>query len=414
MTRPRLRQSQSVDAALHHPHLASHLSDGEFSLYLGEILLPEGGPSPAGLEAFKDFLAEDPSRRRMLMEQLTTQRILDRTQAAAKRNNPQECWMMGTDMVLTPDLWRERMSRVAIRDGARSAPTPFEQRTFHHSGEYVVSAIASLWKGARYLETFLENITSQSIFDKSELIIIDANSPDGEAELIRKYQSVYPNIVYHRVNYRIGIYDAWNEAIRLAKGRYLTNTNLDDLRRIDSFALQAQALDDHPAVDIVYQDFFYALEYLPDFETVAQLGLKSDLPLVTGNNLLCYNSPHNAPMWRASLHQDLGLFDATFRSAGDYEFWLRCVLHQKTFYKLNTPHVVYYQNPEGVSTSPDTPGIVEARRLRHKYARKLISSYLLMSRQDFLKSLDGDGRWKPGRPAYDVVQDALIRLGSQN
>ena len=50
---------------------------------------------------------------------------------------------------------------------------------------------------------------------------------------------IYPNIVYKRINYRLGIYDAWNVGVGMARGRYLTNTNLDDLRRVDSIALQA-------------------------------------------------------------------------------------------------------------------------------------------------------------------------------
>jgi hypothetical protein len=46
---------------------------------------------------------------------------------------------------------------------------------------------------------------------------------------------------------------------------------------------------------------------------------------------------------RKSLHRELGLFDTSFKSAGDWEFWLRCLWKGKKFYRTNTPHVVYYQ-----------------------------------------------------------------------
>ena len=173
-----------------------------------------------------------------------------------------------------------------------------ERRAFKHSGEYIVSAIASLYKGRRFIEKFLENITTQTIFDRCELIIIDADSPEGEEEIIAEYQKMYPNIVYKRINYRIGVYDAWNIAVQLARGRYLTNTNVDDLRRSDSFELQAGALDANPAVDVVYQDVFYTLDPSLSFDEVASLGFKTELPIITACNLLAFNSPHNAPMWR--------------------------------------------------------------------------------------------------------------------
>ena len=72
-----------------------------------------------------------------------------------------------------------------------------ERADFKHTGEYVVSAIASLYRGKKFpLKTFLDNITSQTIFDRSELLIIDADSPEGEWEMIEDYRRRFPNIVY--------------------------------------------------------------------------------------------------------------------------------------------------------------------------------------------------------------------------
>lgn len=391
------------------------LSDGEFILMVAELLFEGCGANPVQLEAYKQFLQETPQRRSDLVNRLVADHI---GRLRAQRGNPHDpynCWIMGTPKFLTPMVWKERASQIAHKSRAKSPSRviPLEDREFRHSGEYAVSAIASLYKGRRYLETFLENITSQTLFDRSELIIIDANSPEKEAELIQRYQKVYPNIVYKRMNYRIGIYEAWNEGVQLARGRCLTNTNLDDLRRKDSFELQATALAEHAYADVVYQDFFYSFDDELDFEQVAEFGFKSKVPIVTANNLLCYNSPHNAPMWRARLHEEVGMFDTSFKSAGDYEFWLRCVLNGKKFYKLNTPHVVYFQNPEGISTSFETRGIEEGRRLIKMYARKLISPYLSMSRRDFAAALNASPDWAWETPAFAVVQRELRRLGGR-
>ena len=149
---------------------------------------------------------------------------------------------------------------------------------------------------------------------------------------------------------------------------------------------------------------------------MAAFGFKSELPIITKHNLLAFNSPHNAPMWRKSLHDELGLFDTGYRSAGDYEFWVRCLSNHKTFGKINAPHVVYYQNPEGISTRPDTQGLAEFYRILSLYSEKLTSSILLQSNSDLRASFgieDTSALDEAFRPHYDLLQDELRRCGSR-
>ena len=61
--------------------------------------------------------------------------------------------------------------------------------------------------------------------------------------------------------------------VEIARGHYLTNTNLDDLRRHDSIALQAALLDKNDDVDVVYQDFYYSLNPHLTLEKIAACGL---------------------------------------------------------------------------------------------------------------------------------------------
>lgn len=390
------------------------LSDGEFILALAEPLFEGRGATPAEIEYWRKFLREDRPKRSELISKLINDRVAKHRQAAEPPWDPHRCWIMGTDRYLTLSDWRERAKELKRAESGASLAKPVKTtRDFKHSGDYVVSAIASLYKGRRFLEGFLENITSQTIFDRSELIIIEANSPDNEEEIIARYQKIYPNIVYKRINYRIGVYDAWNVGVKMARGKYLTSTNVDDLRRRDSLEIQAAALDRHPDVDVVYQDFFYSFDASLSFDEVARFEFKSELPIVTANNLLVFNSPHNAPMWRKSLHEELGLFDTSFKSAGDWEFWLRCLWKGKKFYKSNTPHVGYFQNPDGISTRPDTRGVEEAREVLRRYNRKLIAAHLVMSRQAFAEALGVEPGWDWNTSYYDVVQTQLKVLGER-
>jgi Glycosyl transferase family 2 len=245
---------------------------------------------------------------------------------------------------------------------------------------------------------------------------VDANSPEQEWEVIEKYQKVYDNIVYKRLNYRISVYQAWNLGVELARGCYLTNTNLDDLRRSDSIELQAALLDQNADVDVVYQDVYYSFDANLSFDAVAAYGFKTELPIITPHNMLQFNSPHNAPMWRKNLHDELGLFDTRYKSAGDYEFWARCVVAGKNFRKINTPHVVYYQNPKGISTEPNTRGLEEFHDVLRRYSRKLMSRTLLLSRRDFYAELglnEEEAAVLGDLSYYDVAQRELVRLGSR-
>ncbi|MGO9133431.1 MAG: glycosyltransferase [Methylovirgula sp.] len=392
--------------------LWEEFSDGDFLLAIAELL--RLGATPKDLDLWRQAIVGDPDRRLDLVGRLLRQEIA-RLAEKGKGQDPQECWIAGTGRKLTPAMWKQKADELAATKSLRPAPVPKEARApFQHSGRYVVSAIASLYKGRKYIEKFLENITSQSIFDQSELIIIDADSPEGEGEIIAEYQKIYPNIVYRRMDYRIRIYDAWNVGISMARGRYLTNTNMDDLRRKDSFELQSFALDRNPFADVTYQEFFYSLDGSLDFDAVADFGFKSALPIVTPNSLLAYNSPHNAPMWRKSLHDEMGLFDTSFESAGDYEFWLRCLCKGKQFIKVNEPHVVYYQNPMGISTKVDSKGLEEGRRILSRYCRQLVSPHLLMSREAFAETLGIASDWSDKKSYYQIVHDQLRALAGRS
>ena len=63
------------------------------------------------------------------------------------------------------------------------------------------------------------------------------------------------------------------------------------------------------------------------------------------------NQPHNNPMWRRSIHDKHGLFNSDYKSAGDWEFFLRSAFGGSEFKKINGVYGLYYFNPKGISTN---------------------------------------------------------------
>ena len=230
--------------------------------------------------------------------------------------------------------------------------------------------LTSLYKGERYIRSFLDAITSQTRFEECLLYIVDANSPEEEYKTILEYQEVWPNIRYERIETTIGIYEAWNRAINNTDSPYLSNANVDDLHSADAIEMKISALEQNPDADVAYSDVYYS--FLPNvpFDVFSQCDIRTYLPIADKTNLLEMNSPHNAPIWRRRLHAEIGLFDSSFKSAGDHEFWLRAASAGKKFFKIDKPVTGYFLNVDGMSTRNRSPGVNEGQRILKTYSRK--------------------------------------------
>ena len=291
-----IAQSEEARFKAGQREVGAGLSDGEFLMAASEPLFGRG-LTPTETVVWQRRLESGNLTRAEMIQTVVGERIglVSQAQRGAAANNSDICPVLGTSRMLSRDQWNQRAAELRLDRRSMPDPTPLGERQFRHTGQYVVSMIASLYRGRAFIETFLENIVSQTLFDRSELIIVDADSPEHEGDVVEAYRKVYPNIVYKRINYRLGIYDAWNVGVEMARGRYLTNTNLDDLRRHDSIALQAAFLDAEPEIDVVYQDFFYSFDSDLTFEQVAAFGFKSELPILTPHNLQLFNSPAQCP-----------------------------------------------------------------------------------------------------------------------
>ena len=222
-----------------------------------------------------------------------------------------------------------------------------------------ISLITSVFKAEEYIEQLMEDVTRQTIFeDKCEWVILNANKEgdDFEEEVIKKYIEKYPNnIVYKRLEEDGGIYDTWNKAIEISTGEFITNINCDDRRAKDGLEKQAKLLVSEPEVSLVYNDSYVVHDSNIQIEKIY------DRPNVQKYNfehfskeaMIRSNLPHNNPMWRKTLHEKYGLFDVSYKSAGDWEFWLRCAFSGEEFSKHPETLGVYYFNPKGISTNPE-------------------------------------------------------------
>lgn len=247
-----------------------------------------------------------------------------------------------------------------------------------------VSIITSLYKSKEFIRSFMADIIKQTIFNQCELIIINANSPnkDTEKQVIAPYLKKYPNILYFELDEDPGIYAIWNLAIQLSQGEYITNANADDRLRHDCYQIYAQFLDTHPYIDLVYSNFYVSYRFLETFAQAENLFYTQKetiellkMPPFSLEHLKICCLPNDHPMWRKSMHEKYGFFDPTFKSAGDYEFWLRAVRLGAKFHGISKPLGVHFVNPCGLSTNPST---IKQRKLEGEEIKKRKELFLTL------------------------------------
>lgn len=182
-----------------------------------------------------------------------------------------------------------------------------------------LSIIIATWNAAKTLERCLESITTQT-FPSWELLIRDGGSTDATLSIIEKYQSA---VAWWESAPDNGIYDAWNLALKHAKGEYVCFLGADD------WWLAPDSLEK-----------LFAAMSGSQFDLVTSRGLMTDSS--TGRTMI-FGSPwnyirlgrrmvvcHPGLLHRRSLFENFGAFDTRFRIAGDLEFLLRLPRQIKT------------------------------------------------------------------------------------
>jgi FkbM family methyltransferase len=249
------------------------------------------------------------------------------------------------------------------------------QKNFENSQNWnipKISIITSMKNANKFLNQFLLDVTRQTIFKSHcEWIIIDVNETEDDYEIIKPFLKEHKNIIYKKSKDN-GIYATWNEAISLSSGEFITNMNCDDRRHPDNLKKMAKLLSENDDISLVYCDSYIVNQANINWESLPKNCERYNFSEFENSNLLYENTPHNNPMWRRDLHLKYGLFDEKYKSAGDWDFWVRCWHNGEKFKKHPEVLGIYYFNPTGISTNPNNrTSFVEKEEnlIRTKYSK---------------------------------------------
>jgi glycosyltransferase involved in cell wall biosynthesis len=234
--------------------------------------------------------------------------------------------------------------------------------------KYKCSSFCSLYKGEKFIQGYIEDMLKQSIFNDIEFIFLDCDSPENEKDIILPLTKQYANIKYYKLDKDPGLYAGWNTAIKLCSAPIIGNWNIDDRKNKEGLEILLEQFNKNPNLDLVYGFTYVSHIANEKYKDNSFTEIYPYLPH-SFTNLLRNNSPHCMPLWKHSLHDRFGYFDENYKTASDGDFWLRCAVGGATIQMVNHPVGLYYQNPTGRSSNPETlqEMIREVNEMRNKY-----------------------------------------------
>ena len=233
-----------------------------------------------------------------------------------------------------------------------------------------VSAIVSTYNAETFIRGRIDDLMHQTLYARGELEIIVINSASTDTTQAILEREYLKHITLIQTPFRESMYAAWNRGIKLARGEYIVPANCDDRLHFDACEVMADYLDTHPITDMVCPDSFVVNEiWNPDPLSPPQL-LSYEPPYTTGR-LDFVNSPHaqtiqckigNTPMWRKSLHEEIGYFDLSYLIAGDYEWALRLEAHGRKIDWIPDVLGLFYFHPSTQGRAYSEQSAYESRR----------------------------------------------------
>lgn len=238
-----------------------------------------------------------------------------------------------------------------------------------------ISVIVSVYKAERFIRQKIEDLLEQSVIDELEIIIINSGSPENEDEIIRAYAKKHSQIVYIHTVDRETIYKAWNRGIGIAKGKYITNSNVDDRLAPNALEVLCTALDNNPDVVLVYADQYISFQENQKFNEISKAkhfrwSKYNKLTLLES----CITGPQ--PMWRASIHSQYNIqFNENLEVAGDYDFSLKVSQYGRLL-KINKILGVYYLSPSQSNREHQNRALTESESnaVRTFHAKQYLST----------------------------------------
>jgi glycosyltransferase involved in cell wall biosynthesis len=178
----------------------------------------------------------------------------------------------------------------------------------------LISIITVVLNNEKYLEECILSLHNQKN-QNYEHIIIDGGSSDNTIDIIKKYED---KIDYWCSSKDKGIYDAFNNGMKLAKGDYIGFLNSDDYYAHNTLELLNKYIENYPNKDFIFgavkKHWGILYGYKP-YKIYWSWGF--------------YSSHSTGFFIKTDSAKKVGLYNLKYKYSSDYDFFFRMIVKKK-------------------------------------------------------------------------------------
>jgi len=181
-----------------------------------------------------------------------------------------------------------------------------------------ISIITPSFNQGNFIEETIRSVLMQG-YPNLEYIVMDGGSTDNTVNILKKYDGFITKWVSEPDN---GQTHAINKGISYATGEIIAYLNSDDVYLPDSFKKAALFLTSHKDVSMIYGN----IQHIDKQGSVIEKIENDDFDYDRLLSWILY-IPQPATFMRATIIQDIGLFDEKLNLGMDHDYWVRIGLH---------------------------------------------------------------------------------------
>lgn len=176
-----------------------------------------------------------------------------------------------------------------------------------------ISIVLPTYNGSQYIEKAINSILNQT-FQEWELIIVDDCSIDHTYEIIKKYVSLDSRICCTRNEDNLKLPKSLNVGFELSRGKYLTWTSDDNYYHSNALEKMYEYLEHYIDIPMVCADMNIIDE---DDKVIRTTSDYDDMRMLYNNCVgACF-------LYRKTVYDKLGGYDADMFLVEDYAYWIR-------------------------------------------------------------------------------------------
>ncbi|MCG3154499.1 MAG: hypothetical protein DKINENOH_01093 [bacterium] len=220
---------------------------------------------------------------------------------------------------------------------------------FTSFGAPLVSIIIPTYNYGHFIAQTLDSVLEQT-FQDWECLIVDDGSTDETFQVVKRCLDKDKRFRYHAHQSNQGLSAARNTGLKESKGKYIQILDADDVLEKRKIEIHATYLENHPEVDIVYGNVrYFRTENTGEklFGRWRNSGEAPWMPETSGKGYSVLETlvrrnimVVNAPLFRKSVFDDVGIFDEELYSRSDWDYWIRCAEKGKYFQYLEMPQTL--------------------------------------------------------------------------